>query len=206
MSRIGKNPVIIPDGVTVAVEGQTLTVSGPKGSARLDVHPVVTIEVDEAARQVVLQPAQPDHELKAKELRAVRAQWGTAQRLLTNIMVGVTAGYKKELQVVGVGYGAEIKGNELVVSCGFANTVSIPIPDGVQVSPPQQESVMVSGVGAVPGMSFAIEGTDKQTVGQFAAAVRSIRAPEPYKGKGIRYRGEEVKHKAGKALAAGSAG
>ncbi|MFO7897847.1 MAG: 50S ribosomal protein L6 [Planctomycetota bacterium] len=203
MSRIGKNPVPIPDGVSVSVSGQTVAAEGPKGQARLDVHHQIAVRHDEENHQVVLKP-EALKQTRAKAARYQRAQWGTARTLVANLLEGVARGYRKTVQVVGVGYGAEVRGRELVLSVGFANDISLDIPEGIEVPPPKSENLQVSGVGSLPCSTVTFEGVDKQLVGQFAAQVRAVRPPEPYKGKGIRYEGEDVKRKAGKALAAGA--
>jgi large subunit ribosomal protein L6 len=177
MSRIGKKP--IPVGKTkVTVNGQKVSAEGPKGKLELDVHPLISVKLD-AGNLIV---TRPDDE------RQSRALHGLTRALLANIVEGVTNGYKKSLEVQGVGYKAELKGKVLVLNVGFAKPISTPVPANV--------SVVVEG-----GNKIHVTGVDKQAVGQFAAQVRKFRKPEPYKGKGIRYEGEQVKIKAGKAFA-----
>jgi large subunit ribosomal protein L6 len=202
MSRIGKNPVPVPDAVKVALSDRVLTVEGPKGKLDLAVDPLLDVAVDEKAGHVTVQPVELTTR-DPKQARHQRAMWGTTRKLIANMVQGVTEGYTRELHVVGVGYSAEVRGQTLALRCGFANEVEMTIPEGVTVEPPVSESAAITGVGSVPCVRLVMRSADKQRVGQFAAAVRQLRPPEPYKGKGIRYVGEEVKRKAGKALAAG---
>jgi large subunit ribosomal protein L6 len=202
MSRTGRIPVPLPDGVTAACKGRKFTVEGPRGSAELAIDRSLAIEVDDEARQVVVRPKKL-RGAGAKGARHQRAMWGTTRRLIANAVEGVNQGYTRRLQVVGVGYSAVIEGQNLVLRCGFANSVTLPIPDDVTVQPPESSNISVSGVGQVPCTTVTLESVDKQAVGQFAAIIRRVRPPEPYKGKGIRYADEEVKRKAGKVLAAG---
>jgi len=178
MSRIGKKPVAIPDGVKVSLDGRMITVEGKLGKLDYEHRLEVAIAVDEAAKQLVV-TANSDN-------RQTRAYHGLTRALIQNMMVGVTEGYQKRLEIVGVGYLAAIDGDTLQLRVGFANEIHKKIPPGVDVTCPDQTHVMVKGC-------------DKQKVGQFAAEVRAVRKPEPYKGKGIRYHGEQVKIKPGKA-------
>ncbi len=205
MSRIGKNPVPIPDKVSVTVSGQTVAAEGPKGKAELDIHPQLDVRHDEENNQIVIAPKKLDN-ARSKAARHQRAQWGTARSLVANLLQGVAEGYQKTVQVVGVGYSAELRGQQLAVNAGFASEVVLDVPEGVEVQPPKSENINVSGSGSMPCVTVTFESVNKQLVGQFAAQVRSVRPPEPYKGKGIRYKGEEIKRKAGKALAAGAPG
>jgi large subunit ribosomal protein L6 len=185
MSRIGKKPVPVAAGVKVALAGQVVKVEGPKGKLQLDVHPDITVKLDEGGKQIVV--TRKDDERQSKALH------GLTRALLANMVLGVTQGYKKSLEIQGVGYKAEIQGTELLLSVGFANQIVRSIPANLNV--------------VVEGSKIHISGPDKQSVGQFAAEVRSVRKPEPYKGKGIRYDGEYVKIKPGKAVtAAGGTG
>ncbi len=181
MSRIGKKPVPLGKA-KVTIAGQHVTVEGPKGKLELDVHPRIKVEQQDG--QLVVQ--RPDDQKQSKALH------GLTRALLANMVEGVTNGYRKALEVHGVGYRAEIKGKNLVLSVGFANTISVPIPGNVTVQLDGANKVVVTGI-------------DKQAVGQFAAMVRSVRKPEPYKGKGIRYEGEQIKIKPGKAFAGAGA-
>jgi len=203
MSRIGKLPVPVPDGVTVSVKRHSVAVEGPKGKIGMSFDRLVSVKLDEESRQLTVAPRR----LRGAETKAARRQqaiWGTTRKLLANMIEGVTRGYAKQLQIVGVGYAAQVEGRSLLIRCGFSNQITVPIPEGITVAPPAGDSLMISGVGQLPCTTLTIEGVDKQLVGQFAAAVRAVRPPEPYKGKGIRYMNEDVKRKAGKALAAGT--
>jgi len=181
MSRIGKKPVPVGKA-KIAVNGQKVTADGPKGKLELDVHPTITVKLDNGELLVT----RPDDERQSKALH------GLTRSLLANMVEGVTNGYKKSLEVQGVGYKAEQRGKNLVLSVGYANQITVPIPGNVTVA--------VEGVNKIH-----VTGADKQAVGQFAAVVRQIREPEPYKGKGIRYEGEVVKIKPGKAFAGAGA-
>jgi len=203
MSKTGKNPVPIPEGVSVSLADGLLSAEGPKGKAELRIHPLSSVAVDEAGRQITVAPRELEGR-DPKRLRLRRAMWGTTRSLIANLMQGVTQGFVRELQIVGVGYGANVDGQTLTIRCGFANELTVVIPEGVTVDAPKTDSVMITGLGQVPCTALACRSVDKQLVGQFAAFVRALRPPEPYKGKGIRYLGEEVKRKAGKALAAGT--
>jgi large subunit ribosomal protein L6 len=177
MSRIGKQPVSIPDGVKVAVSGQEISVEGKLGKLQWNCRPEIGVEVDDANKQVVC--------TRASEERPVRALHGLTRALIQNMVVGVSQGYEKRLEIVGVGYLGAVQGDILQLRVGFANEVHKKIPQGLEVTCPDQTHVVVKG-------------RDKQQVGQFAAEVRAVRKPEPYKGKGIRYEGEQVRRKAGK--------
>ena len=184
MSRIGKKPVPVASGVKVTVNDHHVKVEGPKGKLELDVHPAMAVKFDEAKKELIV--SRPDDERQSKALH------GLTRALLNNMIVGVTQGYKKSLEVIGVGYKVEQKGTNLVFSVGYANTIPLAIPRGL--------TVQIDGPGKVH-----ISGPDKQLVGQFASDIRRIRKPEPYKGKGIRYEGEVVKIKPGKAFAGAGA-
>jgi large subunit ribosomal protein L6 len=178
MSRIGKKPVPILDGVQVSIDGRKVTVEGPKGKLQLEHRPEISVRTDEGARQVVVERHHED--------RASRAFHGLTRSLINNMIIGVTEGYEKRLEIVGVGYLAAVDGNELQLRVGYANELKKEIPKGLEVICPDQTHIV-------------IRGCDKQQVGEFAAEVRALRKPEPYKGKGIRYEGEHVKIKPGKA-------
>ena len=177
MSRLGKKPVSIPDKVKINVDGRTVNVEGPKGKLSYVAQPAIDIKVD--GNEV--------HVTRKNDERTSKAFHGLTRSLIQNMIVGVSEGYRKALEVQGVGYNATLNGKKLVVAAGFANKITRNVPDGVDVK--------VDG-----GTKIEITGIDKQKVGQFAAEVRSIRKPEPYKGKGIRYEGEVVKLKPGKAM------
>ena len=182
MSRIGKKPVPLVKGVKVTVQDRLVKMEGPKGKLELNVHPLITVKQD--GENLVV--TRPDDEKQSKALH------GLTRALLNNMVVGVSAGYKKTLEIQGVGYKAEMKGKKLVLSVGYANTVAMDIPSDVQVALEGTNKIHVTGA-------------DKQAVGEFAAQVRKTRKPEPYKGKGIRYEGESVKIKPGKAFAGAGA-
>jgi large subunit ribosomal protein L6 len=181
MSRIGKKPVPVGKA-KVAIAGQKINVEGPKGKLALDVHPM--IKVSQAEGNLLVE--RPNDEKQSKALH------GLTRALLANMIEGVTNGYKKSLEIQGVGYKAEMKGKNLVLSVGYANQITVAIPGNVTVALDGPNKVVVTGA-------------DKQAVGEFAAQVRSVRKPEPYKGKGIRYEGEQVKIKPGKAFAGAGA-
>ena len=177
MSRIGKKPAKIPAGVKVAVDGNFVQVEGPKGKLRQELRPEVKLAIE--GGDVVVS--------RTEETRQGRAMHGLYRELVVNMLKGVSEGYEKKLEIVGVGYLAALAGKTLQVRAGFANEIHMPIPEGLKVTCPDQNHIVIQGI-------------DKQMVGQFAAEVRSIRKPEPYKGKGIRYDGEVVRRKAGKAV------
>jgi large subunit ribosomal protein L6 len=193
MSRIGRQPIAIPEGVDVVINDGTVEIKGPKGALTQDLPRGITVEHDEAGKSIVVK--------KNADTHSIRALHGLTRALLNNMVVGVTAGFTKALEVIGVGYGAKVQGGNLVLSVGLTNPVPLPIPQGLQVAEPTTTNVAIPGVGSVPVTTIVITGVDKREVGQFAAAVRAARPPEPYKGKGIRYKGEEVRRKAGKAMA-----
>jgi large subunit ribosomal protein L6 len=177
MSRIGKEPVAIPDGVDARLEGRTLTVTGPRGTLTQQIHPDVTVHIGDGRVQVT----RPDDE------REHRALHGLFRSLIANMVTGVTQGYRRELEIVGVGYRAESQGPDTIrLALGFSHPVNVSAPEGVTFEVPAPTQIVVSGI-------------DKEVVGQVAANIRSIRKPEPYKGKGVRYQGERVTRKAGKA-------
>lgn len=176
MSRIGNKPVDIPSGVTITVDGNTVKVKGPKGELSETFRPEMKVRV-EGNQAIVERPT---------DNKAHKALHGLTRALIANMVVGVTSGYKKTLEIIGVGYKAEKKGNNLVLTVGYSHPVEYPQPAGITLTAPTPTSVV-------------IEGNDKQKVGQVAAELRDVRPPEPYKGKGIRYQGEQVRRKAGKA-------
>src|SRR3954468_7147340 len=183
MSRIGKKPVPL-GAAKVAVADRHVKVEGPKGKLELDVHPLITVKLDGDKKELVV--TRPDDEKQNKALH------GLVRSLLANMVEGVTNGYKKSLEIQGVGYKAEQRGKNIVLSVGYANTISLAVPTGVTVTLEGPTKIHVAG-------------PDKQLVGQFASDLRRVRKPEPYKGKGIRYEGEVVKIKPGKAFAGAGA-
>ena len=180
MSRIGRKPVVVPANVKVSLNDSTINVEGPKGKLSLNYRREIGVKYDEAAKQLLI--TRPDDE------RLNRALHGLTRSLIANMVQGVTAGYTKKLEIVGVGYQARLeKANTVALQVGYANQVILEAPAGVTVTVPDATHVVVAGA-------------DKQAVGQFAAEIRKVRPPEPYKGKGIRYEGETVRRKAGKAF------
>lgn len=179
MSRIGKAPVRIPKGVKVAVEAGTVKVEGPLGKLEQRLHPTVSVELDPSGAALSVN--------RVDNNRMSRSVHGLTRALIANMVEGVEKGFEKKLEIVGVGYLAAIQNNVLQLRVGFANELHVPIPKGLTVVCPDQTHVSIKGI-------------DKQQVGQFAAEVRALRKPEPYKGKGIRYENEQVRRKAGKAV------
>ena len=175
MSRIGKKPVDLPSGVTATVSGQSIEVKGPKGTRNFTATDDVTISVEDNAVKV---------EPRGKSKRA-RQQWGMSRTMVQNCVTGVTDGFKKELEINGVGYRAQMQGNVLKLNLGLSHDVDFEVPEGVTVTAPKQTQIIVEGV-------------DQQQVGQVAANIREWRKPEPYKGKGIKYLDEYIFRKEGK--------
>ena len=182
MSRIGKQPVAVPAGVKVKVADGKVNVEGPKGKLELVYHRNMKVEFDEAAKQ--LRVNRPDDE------RQNRALHGLTRSLLANMVEGVTKGFEKRLKIEGIGYQARMEKKAVVLTVGFANSITMTPPDGVTAELPDATTIV-------------IRGPDKQQVGQFAAEVRHVRPPEPYKGKGIRYENEQVRRKEGKSFTSG---
>ena len=176
MSRIGKAPIPVPSGVEVSINGRQVAVKGPKGVLDLEVPGEITVRQD--GEEILVE--RPDDE------RQNRALHGLTRSLVNNMVVGVSEGFSKELQIIGVGYRAAPKGSDLELQLGFSHPVIVKAPDGIEFDVPEPTRIIVSG-------------TNKQVVGQVAADIRSHRKPEPYKGKGVRYLGEHVARKAGKA-------
>jgi large subunit ribosomal protein L6 len=179
MSRIGKKPVPVPAGVTVQVQGQKVSVKGKHGDLSLSAHPRMKVSFDAAAKQVVVERPADDREC--------RALHGLTRALINNMVRGVDTPWEKKLEIVGVGYQAALAGKTLALQVGFANQIKLAVPAGVICEVPDNTHVN-------------IKGADRQVVGQFAAEIRAVRPPEPYKGKGIKYSDERVKRKAGKAF------
>ncbi|MEO0991332.1 MAG: 50S ribosomal protein L6 [Pseudomonadota bacterium] len=175
MSRIGKKPVPLPNGVEAKVSGQTVEVKGPKGTRSFTATDDVSLAVEDGS--VAVTP-------RGTSKRA-RQQWGMSRTMIQNLVTGVTSGFKKELEIQGVGYRAQMQGNTLKLNLGYSHEVNFEVPEGITVTAPKQTEVV-------------IEGADQQQVGQVAANIREWRAPEPYKGKGIRYKGEFIFRKEGK--------
>ena len=184
MSRIGKIPVSIPGGVTVTVAGRKIDVKGPKGTLSIEHRPEVAVAVDSDAKEVAV--------TRTVETREGRAYHGLTRALVNNMIIGVTEGFKKELEVNGVGWGAKLQGRKVALSLGYADVRMVDIPQGVDVE--------------INGNKVVITGSDKQAVGQLAAKCRAHRKPEPYNGKGVKYVDEQIIRKEGKAFAGGGGG
>jgi large subunit ribosomal protein L6 len=182
MSRVGKQPVVIPSGVKVELKDRVLRAAGPNGTLEHEIPADITVKVDSAAGSIVV--SRPTDSNRHKALH------GLTQRLITNLVTGVSKGFEKKLSIVGIGYNARAQGTKVTLNIGFANQVEILAPDGIRIETPAPTQIVVKGA-------------DKQRVGQFAAEIRAIRPPEPYKGKGIRYENEYVRRKAGKAFVSG---
>ena len=178
MSRIGRKPIDIPKGVSVTIKGGTVSVKGPKGELMEMVHPDIGVEVKD---QQILVTRKSDE----GKYRALHGLW---RALIQNMITGVTLGYSQKLEIIGVGYRAEMKGMRLNLLLGFSHPILFSAPDGIKIEAPTQTSILISGV-------------HKQLVGLVAAKIRSFRPPEPYKGKGVKYEGEYIRRKAGKAAA-----
>ncbi|HEX9236845.1 MAG TPA: 50S ribosomal protein L6 [Actinomycetota bacterium] len=176
MSRIGRQPIAVPSGVEVRVEGATVAVTGPRGSLERSFHPDMLIRLEDSTLSVQ----------RPSEERLHRSLHGLTRSLLANMVEGVTSGFERRLEIVGVGYRVALKGRDLELALGFSHPVTVPAPEGIEFEVPAPNRVVVRGI-------------DKQLVGEVAANIRKIRKPEPYKGKGVRYEGEYVRKKAGKA-------
>ncbi len=175
MSRIGNQPIELPQGVEVKVDGDHVRVKGPKGELERQVRPEVKVNVEDGKIVVT----------RSSEAKQHRAYHGLTRALVANMVEGVSTGFRKALEIVGVGYRADKRGKDLVLIVGYSHDVTYPEPDGISITTPTQTTIVVEGI-------------DKQKVGQVAAELRAVRPPEPYKGKGIRYQGEQVRRKAGK--------
>jgi large subunit ribosomal protein L6 len=175
MSRIGKKPVAMPAGVTATTEGQTLSVKGPKGTLSMQMLDDVRYEIQDGAIAVT----------PGNDTKRARSFWGMQRSLVQNLVTGVTEGFSKTLEITGVGYRANMQGKNLRLQLGYSHDVNISVPEGLTVATPDQTTVVISG-------------SDRQRVGQLAAEIRRWRKPEPYKGKGIKYRGEYIFRKEGK--------
>lgn len=175
MSRIGKKPVAIPSGVTATIEGNQLNVKGPKGTLSLGLSDHITYAVEDG--QISVQPA--------NDGKVARSHWGMQRTLVSNLVQGVTQGYTKVLEITGVGYRANAQGQKLKLQLGYSHDVDFEVPAGIEIKTPDNTTIEINGI-------------DKQKVGQVAAEIRRWRKPEPYKGKGIKYRGEFIFRKEGK--------
>lgn len=179
MSRIGKQPIVVPKGVKAIIAGQLLKVEGPKGKLEREIRPEISLKLD--GEKIVLE--------RANEEKSVRAFHGMERALVNNMVHGVMHGFEKELQLIGVGYRADSKGNTLNLALGYSHPIDFELPQGVK------GTVIKEG----RDVSIKLESVDKQLLGQTAARIRSLRKPEPYKGKGVRYKDEVIKMKAGKS-------
>jgi large subunit ribosomal protein L6 len=175
MSRIGKKPVAIPGGVTIAVNGQEVKVKGPKGELKHVLVDDIIAKLEDGEIEIAMR----------EDTQKARAMWGMSRTLVANLVAGVTEGFTKKLEITGVGYRASVQGSNVQLQLGYSHDVAYPIPQGIQVVCPKLTEIVVTGI-------------DKQKVGQVAAEIRRFRPPEPYKGKGIRYAGEFILRKEGK--------
>ncbi|MGB3643665.1 MAG: 50S ribosomal protein L6 [Mesorhizobium sp.] len=175
MSRIGKKPVSVPQGVTASVDGQTVTAKGPKGELKFVVNDEVLVKMEDG--EIAVQPRDQSKEARSK--------WGMSRTQIVNILTGVKDGFERKLEISGVGYRAAMQGKNLQLSLGFSHEVVYQTPEGITIATPKPTEITVSGI-------------DKQQVGQVAAEIREYREPEPYKGKGVRYEGEKIVRKEGK--------
>ncbi|EKD33092.1 MAG: ribosomal protein L6 [uncultured bacterium] len=182
MSRIGKQPIIVPSGVEVVLDNGLVKINGPKGELNYSAHPMVKIDlVEENGQKQIIVTAD------ATDDKFIGAVWGTTRANISNIVTGVTQGFEKKLEVIGVGYKASVSGNKIKLELGFSHPIEVVLPDGIKA--------------VVENETITISGIDKQVVGEIAANIRALRKPEPYKGKGVRYKGEVVRKKVGKAAA-----
>jgi large subunit ribosomal protein L6 len=192
MSRIGKKPIEIPQGVKAEQKGQSIKVSGPLGELQMDCHPRIKVKIDDKEGKILIENKRP-------EVRQNRQLHGTMRALIANMITGVSKGFEKKIEIYGTGYNVKEQGGKLVFQVGFCHLVERVMPKGIKVK---------IDVGATRGnevpAKFTLSGIDKCLLGQFAADVRKIRPPEPYKGKGIRYADESVRRKVGKAFASGA--
>jgi large subunit ribosomal protein L6 len=175
MSRIGKQPVAVPGGVTAAVDGQEVKVKGPKGELRHVLAENMIAKLENDGIEIAMR----------EDTKEARAMWGMSRTLVANLVAGVTEGFTKKLEITGVGYRAAVQGSDLQLQLGYSHDIAYPIPQGIQIACPKPTEIVVTGI-------------DKQQVGQVAAEIRGFRPPEPYKGKGIKYAGEYILRKEGK--------
>ena len=190
MSRIGKKPVVLANGVEASIKDTVLTIKGPKGQLSLNIHPDVKVEV--SGSEVVVSVPEPE---KKKQ----RALWGLFRALVENLVVGVTRGYSKELDVIGVGFKAEVQGKKLVLALGFSHPINFELPEGIEAKSEKNPA----RIGTQQYQTtITLTGIDKQLLGQTAANIRALKKPEPYKGKGIKYSDEVIIRKAGKTVKA----
>ena len=192
MSRIGKKPIVIPKGVKVEQKDLCITVSGPLGSLQLNCHPKITVKIDNSEGKIFVENEQP-------QVRQNKQLHGTMRALIANMITGVSKGFEKKMEIYGTGYSVKEEAGKLLLRVGFSHPVEKKLPDNIKVT---IEAAATRG-DEVPA-KFAISGIDKALVGKFAADIRKVKPPEPYKGKGIRYADEYVKRKVGKAFTSGT--
>jgi len=188
MSRIGKKPIPVPAGAKLAIHGRVVSVEGPKGKLTWEHHERMAVRLDDEAKRVIVE--RPDDE------RFSRSLHGLTRSLIANMIEGVTEGFRKDMELYGVGFSVSLQGKTLSLVCGYANPILLTVPEGVTV-----EVATAQARGDNEPARFSISGCDKQVVGEFAARCRRARKPEPYKGKGVRYAGERIIRKVGKAFA-----
>jgi len=193
MSRVGKKPIDVPKGVTVEQKGLAIKVKGPQGELQMDCHPRIKVKADSSAGRIVVENPHP-------EARQDKALHGTMRALIANMVAGVSKGFEKKMEIYGTGYNVKEQGGKLVIQVGFCHPVTMVIPKGIKVT----IEVPATKGNDVPA-KFTLSSIDKHLLGQFAADIRKVRPPEPYKGKGIRYADEQVRRKAGKAFTSGAA-
>ncbi|MFA5554090.1 MAG: 50S ribosomal protein L6 [Phycisphaerae bacterium] len=191
MSRIGKKPVAIPQGVKVELNGQRIKLTGPAGTSELDVHPLIKVKVDESAKEISV----INEKLTDKQSRSLH---GTMRALLANMVEGVSKGFSRRLEIYGTGFNVNEQGGKLVFQVGYCNPIERKIPQGLKI----KIDVKATKGDEVPAV-FTVSGVDKCLLGEFTSELRKIRPPEPYKGKGIRFAGEHITRKVGKAFASG---
>lgn len=193
MSRIGKKPVDIPAGVKVELSGKMIKITGAKGTLEMKCHSKISVKVDESGKKVLV-------EKLSGEGRIERTMHGTTRALINNMIIGVSKGFEKKLEIYGTGYSVKEQGGKLILQVGYSHPAEMPVPKSVKV----QIEVPATKGNDIPA-KFTLTGYDKQELGQFATEVKKIRPPEPYQGKGIRFAGEYVRRKVGKALAGATA-
>ena len=193
MSRIGKKPITIPEGVAVEQKGLSIKVTGPLGSLQMDCHPHIKVKIDGSSGKILVENKHPKN-------RQARQLHGTMRALIANMVAGVSKGFERKMEVYGTGFSVKEEGGKLILQVGLCNPAERPIPEGINV----KIEVPAARGDEIPAR-FTLSATDKCLLGQFAADIRKLRPPEPYKGKGIRYAGEHIKHKVGKAFTSGAA-
>ncbi|HHT9135650.1 MAG TPA: 50S ribosomal protein L6 [Candidatus Wunengus sp. YC60] len=187
MSRIGRQPVKVPNDVKVAISGNIVNIDGPKGKLSQTFHPDIAIEYVQQDKQIVVK--------RSSDEKYHRALHGLTRALISNMVLGVTKGYSKNLEIVGLGYNAKVQGKDLVLTLGYTHPVNLEIPNGIKINVTNPTNPA----------KFTVSGPDKQMVGQFSAVIRGMRPPEPYKGMGVKYEDEVIRRKAGKAFTSGAA-